>query len=201
MNTGSAAGRRPYRMRARADAAAATGERILDVAVELFWEHPGTDISLDEVARRAGVSVQTVIRRFGGKDGLVAAGGEREGARIAAQRFQATPGDVAGAVSVLIDHYEEFGDRVVRMLAEEQRVAALAVVADRGRELHRDWCTRMFADALQRRTGADRQRLLAQLVAVCDVYTWKLLRRDSRLSRRQTELAIRELLNGLLGGA
>lgn len=188
-------------MRARADAAAATAERILDAAVELFWERPSVDISLDEVARRAGVSVQTVIRRFGGKDGLLAAGGEREARRIGAQRFQATPGDVTGAVSVLIDHYEEFGDRVVRMLAEEQRVAALAVVADRGRQLHRDWCTRMFADALERRSGVERERLLAQLGAVCDVYTWKLLRRDSRLSRRQTELAVRELLNGLLGGA
>jgi hypothetical protein len=29
--------KRPYRMQARAQAAAATGERILDAAVALFW--------------------------------------------------------------------------------------------------------------------------------------------------------------------
>ena len=37
-------------------------------------------------------------------------------------------------------------------------------------------------------------------VAVCDVYTWKLLRRDAGLSRRQTELALFELLEPMLEG-
>jgi hypothetical protein len=41
--------------------------------------------------------------------------------------------------------------------------------------------------------------LLAQLVTVCDVYTWKLLRRQAGLSREQTALAIRELLRPLVG--
>ena len=36
-----------------------------------------------------------------------------------------------------------------------------------------------------------------QLVAVCDVYTWKLLRRDSGLSRRQAATALLELLQPL----
>ena len=49
-------------MVARAESAAATGERILDAAVEVFWELPREQITLDEVARRAGVAVQTVIR-------------------------------------------------------------------------------------------------------------------------------------------
>jgi hypothetical protein len=35
---------------------------------------------------------------------------------------------------------------------------------------------------------------LAELVAICDVYVWKLLRRDAGLSRDQTELALIELL-------
>ncbi len=201
MKLQKAPGRRPYRMKARADAAAATGQRILDAAVEVFWERPTVEISLEEVGRRAGVSVQTIIRRFGGKAGLLAAGGAREGSRIQAQRNQAAPGDVAGAVSALVEHYEDFGDRVVRMLAEEEKVPALTPIIDNGRKVHRNWCARMFADALHRRSGIDRERLLAQLIAVCDVYTWKLLRRDAGLSRRQTELAIGELLNGLIGGA
>jgi hypothetical protein len=46
----------------------------------------------------------------------------------------------------------------------------------------------------------ERARRLAQLVAVCDVYTWKLLRRDAALSRRQTELAVIELLQPLTEG-
>jgi AcrR family transcriptional regulator len=192
--------RRPYRMVARAASAAATGERILDSAVELFWELPGEQVSLDEVARRAGVTVQTVIRRFGGREGLFAAAAEREVERVRAQRDEAPVGDVAGAVRVLVDHYEAFGDRVLRLLAEEERVPRLRELAEQGRAYHRDWCARVFAFALDGRAGVERRRRLAQLVAVCDVYTWKLLRRDARLSRRQTELALVELLEPLLEG-
>jgi AcrR family transcriptional regulator len=199
MNSGVAP-RRPYRMVARAASAAATGERILDAAVEVFWEQPGEQVSLDEVARRAGVTVQTVIRRFGGRDGLFAAAAERELERVRAQRDEAPAGDVAGAVRVLVDHYEALGDRALRLLAEEERVPGLRELADRGRAYHREWCARVFASALERLEGVERRRRLAQLVGVCDVYVWKLLRRDAGLSRRQTELALVELLEPMLEG-
>jgi hypothetical protein len=64
--------------------------------------------------------------------------------------------------------------------------------------VHRDWCARVFAPALERRTGVERTRLQAQLVAVCDVHTWALLRLQSGLSRRQTELALVELVTPLM---
>jgi AcrR family transcriptional regulator len=191
---------RPYRMVARAESAAATGERILDAAIAVFWELPYEGVTLEEVARRAGVTVQTVIRRFGGRDGLLAAAAERETQRVRAQRYQAPVGDVPGAVRVLVDHYEAMGDRVLRLLADEHRAGELRGIAEGGRAFHREWCGRIFAPALERLEGADRRRRLAQLVAVCDVYTWKLLRRDAGLSRRQTELAIVELLEPLLEG-
>jgi AcrR family transcriptional regulator len=190
--------RRPYQMVSRAEATAETADRILDAAGEAFWESLTRQVSLDEVARRAGVTVQTVIRRFGGRDGLLAAAVKREADRVARQRDQAPIGDVTRAIQVLAEHYEGVGDRVLKMLAEEDRAPGLRDIADRGRRFHRDWCARVFAPALERRVGVSRERRLAQLVAVCDVYTWKLLRRDSGLSRRQTELALVELLQPLL---
>jgi AcrR family transcriptional regulator len=199
MKVRTAAGR-PYRMVARAESAAATGQRILDAAAQVFWELPGEEVSLDAVARRAGVSVQTVIRRFGGRDALFAAAAERETERVRRQRDEAPVGDVRAAVRVLVDHYEEMGDRVLRLLAEEERVPALRQVADQGRALHRAWCARVFAPALERLGGVERRRQLAQLVAVCDVYMWKLLRRDAGLSPRQTEIAMVELLEPMLEG-
>jgi AcrR family transcriptional regulator len=184
-------------MTVRAESAARTGESILDAAVSLFWERPTDRLSLEDVASRADVSVQTVIRRFGGKEGLLVAAAEREGQRIGAQRSAAPVGDVPGAVRVLVEHYEEMGDRVLAMLAAEQQVPGLAPLIERGREVHRQWCARTFAPALTARRGVGRARLLAQIVAVCDVQTWKLLRRDAGLSRRQTELALVELLEPL----
>ena len=142
--------------------------------------------------------MQTVIRRFGGKDALIAAAAERESARVAQQRDRAPVGDVVGAVLVLVEHYELTGDRVLKLLAEEERIPGLRIIADRGRALHRDWCARVFAPALEGRVGVEQRRRMAQLVAVCDVYTWKLLRRDAHLSRRQTTLAMVELVTPLM---
>jgi AcrR family transcriptional regulator len=181
-------------MGARAEAAAATGERILDAAEELFWSMPVDLISLDEIARRSGVTVQTVIRRFGGKDGVIAAAAERARGRVAEQRSVGPVGDLASAVAVLVEHYELFGDKVMRLLADEDSSPTLKVIVEDGRELHRAWCREVFAPTLAGLNGAERSRRLAQLVAICDVYCWKLLRRDAALSRRDTEIALTEML-------
>jgi hypothetical protein len=100
----------------------------------------------------------------------------------------------------LVEHYEGTGDQVLKLLAEEEHVPGMREIVTMGRELHRNWCARVFAPALTGLGGAHRRRRLAQLVAVCDVYTWKLLRRDAGLSRSQTELALVEMLNPMLGG-
>jgi AcrR family transcriptional regulator len=189
---------RPYRMGVRAQSAEETGERILDAAADVFWERPSDQISLDEVALRAGVTVRTVIRRFGGKQGLLAAAAAREMQRERGDRALAPVGDAPTAVAVLVENYEATGDRVLRMLAEEPRVPGLTPFVDLGRALHRTWCARVFAPALAGLSGVERQRRLAQLAAICDVYTWKLLRVDSGLSRRQTELALVEMLAPLM---
>jgi AcrR family transcriptional regulator len=189
---------RSYLMVARAASSAATGERILDAAVDAFWAQPGEQVSLDEVARRAGVSVQTVIRRFGGRDGLLAAAVQRESQRVEAERDPATVTDARSAVGQLVTHYETMGDRVLAMLAEEARTPALREVAGSGRRFHRSWCVAVFAATLANLSGDAHERRLAQLVAVCDVYTWKLLRRDAGLSRVETELALLELIEPLL---
>ena len=191
--------KRPYRMQARAQAAAATGERILDAAVAVFWQRPVDDIPLEEVARRAGVSVQTVIRRFGGKQGLFAAAAERETERVRRQRDQAPVGDLPGGAQPG-DHYEELGVPVLRLLGPGGPLAGAARPRRPGTRLPRGLVRAGVRPRPDRARGAQRGRRLAQLIAVTDVLTWKLLRRDRRLSRRQTELALIELLQPLTGG-
>ena len=187
-------------MTARAAAAAATGERILDATEELFWAGPVDRISLAEVASRSGVAVQTVIRRYGSKDGLIAAAAARSMERVRSQRDEAPIGDVAGAVANLLDHYEALGDRALRLLADEHASPIIRDFTEEGRLVHRRWVERTFAPQLTGVRGARRARRVAQLVAVTDVYTWKLLRSDAGLTRLQTERALRELIDGLEGG-
>jgi AcrR family transcriptional regulator len=184
-------------MATRAAAAGATRERILEAAADAFFTTSYGDVTLRDVAATAEVALQTVVNHFGTKEALYGAAVERISDAIEARRYDVEPGDIAGAVTVLIDDYDRTGDFTVRMLAEEGRLAVVAPGLARGRGGHRDWVEHIFPSALDGLRGVARQRRLAQLVAVTDVYTWKLLRRDKGLSRDQTILAVRELVEAL----
>lgn len=190
-------GRRGYRMVARAEASAALRERIIDSTEQRFEELASDHFSLEDVAAGAGTTVQTVLRHFGSKDQLLRATMGRGMDRVRHERMQAPVGDVAGAVRNLVEHYEDRGDLVLRWLAEEDRNPFMHEVIDRGRELHREWVGQTFVPQLERVTGAAGRRRLAQLVAITDVYVWKLLRRDMQLGRQQTQAAIVELIEAL----
>ncbi len=181
-------------MGARAEATEATRRRILEAAKALFAERFYDEVTLDEVARRADVTVQTVIRRFGSKEGLVDAGITDLTPVVRAQRAEAPVGDVAGAVSNLFDHYEEWGAFSLRILAQEERVPPFRRVTDGGRRLHREWVERTFAPFLAGRKG----RRLAQLASLTDVHVWKLLRRDHGLERPEAERALAEMIQALI---
>ncbi|MDP9884381.1 AcrR family transcriptional regulator [Sinomonas atrocyanea] len=191
-------GRRPYTMARRAASAEETRLRILGAARDLFVELPLAQITLAQVADRAGVAVQTVIRRFGDKDALFAAAARQGFESVAAERDAAPAGDLAGALGNLAEHYEHTGRLALKMLADEHSSPFMREVTAQGRAYHRAWCARVFAGALDGLAGADRERRLAQFVAVCDVYTWRLLRLDAGLGRHQYILALTELLGPLV---
>ena len=93
---------RTYTMGARADAVVATRERIVAVAVGLFYEHAYEDVTLAGIAKAAGVSHQTVLNHFESKEGVVLAVAEKMAEETTDARYQAEPGDVVGAVHVLV---------------------------------------------------------------------------------------------------
>lgn len=64
---------RGYRLKRRAEAAAATRLRIVDAAVSLYLELGVTGTSIQAVADRADVARGTVVNHFGGADGLLEA--------------------------------------------------------------------------------------------------------------------------------
>ncbi len=193
------AGKRPYRMVARADAARATGSRVLDVAVELFTDEPYEDVSLEEIARRAQVTKRTVLRRFGSKELLFLTAMERAGREEMRARDAAPIGDLAGAVANVVEHYERWGANRLRLLAQEDRIAVVAEDVEAGRRYHWSWVERTFAPLIDGLEGAARKRRIAALVTLTDVYTWKLLRRDLGLSRADTERTLVELISKLEG--
>lgn len=184
-------------MRARAEAAARTADGILDAVHALWLERSLDEITLADVAKRAGVTVQTVLRRFASKDGLIAASLEREAGRMRSERDSAPPHDVGGALDTLLEHYERDGDAVVRTLALEATLPAAAAIVATGRRAHRDWCARVFARHLPTPDHDAYEPRLDAFVLATDVYLWKVLRRDLDRSPRQTKTVLQTLLDGL----
>lgn len=192
------AGTRPYRMTARATAAANTATAVLDATWELFDEKPIADITLADIAARTGVTTQTVVRRFGGKDGVFTAMFDRLAAEISGRRDQTVPNALDDVVTELVANYELSGRLTLKMLAEEAMTPALDGILTAGRKYHREWCARVFSATLNGLPEADQDRRLAQLIAICDVRTWEILRIASNLSQPETERALFEMLTPLV---
>jgi AcrR family transcriptional regulator len=185
-------------MIARAASTARTAERIVDATKELIVDKAIAEITLADIAARAGVTVQTVLRRFGDKDSLCAAAVAHFADEVHAQRGLAVPNDLNDIVANLVEHYEEWGPVMLKMLAQEAASPACRDTVAAGKDYHRSWCETVFSDALAGLSKADRARRLAQLVAVCDLRTWELLRLASGLSRQQTQRALHEMLKPLI---
>jgi len=195
MSSASETGTRPYRMGRRAEVLAETRQAILDAANEI--RDPRTPLSV--VAAKAGVSERTVLRHFGSRDGLVAAAITEGTKRDEAERFAAPAGDVAGVVASLVSHYETAGDRILRLLAEEGADQQIDEILAGGRAIHWRWVEEKLGPLLGGKSGSQRHRRLAQLAAICDVYTWKVMRRDGGLGCAETERSIRELIEAIVG--
>ena len=181
-------------MSARADAAAATGERLLAAA----WKHFGTrayeEVRLREIAADAGVTEQTLFARFHSKDELLTAAYRWWGMREMERRDAAPVDRLPDAVANLFDHYEAHGTAILRMLSQEDRILAIRNLTDRGRAYHRDWANRVFQPLLAGLPRASRERRLTALVIATDVLVWKQLRLDMQLSRPQAEKIVLEMI-------
>jgi AcrR family transcriptional regulator len=189
-----AAPKRRYRMAARAEAAEDTRQRILEAARELFMAAPFfDDVSLEQIAERAGVALKTVQRRFHSKDELVLAC-----ARTEADERSVTPGDVPGVVRVLADRYEAMMDVTLRYLALEPRAPAVAALLSDARRGHWSWLEAAFAPFLPERQGPLRRRRVAELFVATEIYAWHSLRRRFGLERGVAEQALTETLEALV---
>lgn len=192
---------RTYRQGLRAELAAETHRAILEAALQKLSERPYDEVSLADIARAADVTVQTVLRRFGSKEGLTEAAAALGGEEVRRARMSAPVGDVEAAVKGLVEHYEAWGERSLTLLAQEQRVAAVRSVVEAGRALHYEWVEHAFAPWLAQARGAVRTRLRARLIAVTDVYVWKVLRKDLGLDVRVTQATLRELVESNLASS
>jgi AcrR family transcriptional regulator len=182
--------KRTYTMGARSEAVLQTRRRILTAVFDLSQARRIADISLSDVAAEAEVSVQTVLRQFGSRDGLLDATAGFASEVYAEER--ATPvGDIDSAVRVIVEHYELRAPTALLLLSQEEDPRVGPIVAH-AKLLHRKWVRAAFAPFIDDASTED------LLVVATDVYTWKLLRRDAGHTRDQTEQRINRLVRAVL---
>ena len=189
---------RSYTQVARAQGEERTRNALLDAATRVFFEEDWSAVSLEQIAEEAGVTKQTLLRHFGSRDGLAHAAFERAKRAVVSQRAASEPGDLPAAVANLLDHYEAFGDRALKLESLPPGAPGYEFVRE-GRQFHYRWVERVFGPLLQGREGEDRERRLAGLIAVCDVHTWRLLSRHLGLARAEVETTLTMTIRGLLG--
>jgi AcrR family transcriptional regulator len=112
----------------RAEQAAETRKRIVQAAVDLLNEGDAGDLSMAEVADRAGVSVRTVYRGFATKDDLLDGVIEWANEHI---------DQVAGPPPAVREDYETGTAGVFRALFEIEPLYRALFATAAGRESHR----------------------------------------------------------------
>ena len=174
---------RSYEMTNRSAAMQRTREAILDAAEELFAPAWYDEVTLADIAARAGVSQQTVVNHFGSKTDLYLTGlAERYAPRVKSLRDAAVPGDVGSVVDAVLTDYELTGDGTVRTLALAGRMPELAAVVEGGRAAHAGFVERTLGPLVAETRGAARTRRLRLLGIALDVRTWHQLRREQGLA-------------------
>jgi AcrR family transcriptional regulator len=187
---------REYRMVRRGAAVAATRERILAATIELGYEELDLDPTLERIAARAGVSVQTVLRRFGSRAALLDEALAAAQAAVADERLPAAPEQ--DPLLPLLAHYRLRGTFSLRMLAREDTDARAAEITAGGKRMHRAWVGTAFAERLARHAPGQREALTDLLVVATDVYAWKLLALDRHLADDVVLDRMRTLVDAIL---
>lgn len=185
-------------MTARAESAAQTTKDIIKVIGELWMKYSIHEITLEMIAEKAGVTVRTILRKYGSKEKLFEAAVKNDPAGIIAIKDEAQAGNIPQAVSVLMKEYEYVGLAVIRTLAVENELPLAKKILKKGRETHKKWCARIFSAYLPKATDKQYPLLLGAFYAATDVYKWKLLRKDLGYSKEETEEIIIKTIQGLI---
>jgi AcrR family transcriptional regulator len=190
---------RPYRQTARAEATQGLRERIVRaflVALKSQWLD---DITLDDVAVAARTTRQTVIRMYGGKEGLLKAAVEIWPAEIEAQVRPPEATTVEALASAMIGMLEELGDMYFRVLCLAPRHPELEHFTALGRARHRQWFTEALTPNLRDRSAVEIETVINECLIATDTYTWSLLRRTFGKGADETQTIMADMMRKALG--
>ncbi|MEV0591612.1 TetR/AcrR family transcriptional regulator [Nonomuraea cavernae] len=184
----------------RADAAR-NRQKIIEVASRMIAEHGADQLSLDEVAKEAGVGVGTVYRRFGDRAGLVwALIDERE--RRFQQAFLSGPPPI-GPGAPPAERIRAFLSAVVnRVMDQEDLFLLVELGSPKARfggpyKVHHTHLATLLAQA---RPGADARFLADALLASVNAHLIRYQRDERGMSVEAIKSALDDLALSVTGG-
>lgn len=177
--------KRAYQMSERAKQVARNDRKIMNALSDLWIELPLSEITLDIISQKSGVTVRTILRKFGSKEGLLKACIEKDADRFTIKRKEVMPGDLNGILDALLEEYEHMGDALIRTLTVEYNFHSTQELLHKARTMHREWCAYVFEPYLPTETSESYETVLLAFIAGTEFYLWKLLRRDLGKSREQ----------------
>lgn len=185
---------RKYDMTKRKSGAEKTKERIVKSTEHLLATRSLAEVTLPAIAKGANVTVQTVIRKMGSRDGCLDEVAKLVSERVESQRGHTNPGDVDSALSTLMQHYESESALILNLLEQANNDETFVKMAiERGRIYHRKWVEHSFGSLIEVSSET-----LDALVAATDIYLYKLLRLDMGRSFNATKAVINRLVRGIL---
>ena len=184
-------------MEARAKSVAENDRRIMEAVADLWLKLPLLELTLEKVADLSGVSVRTILRKFGSKEGLLKACIENLGSHFTQDRMKVTPGHIPEILDALLEEYEVMGEANIRALTVEHEFPFTQVVLKKARKIHRAWCRMVFAPFLPDETSEHFEIRLAAFIAATEFYLWKLLRKDLGKSLNETRQIFLHTLTSL----
>lgn len=170
--------KRSYQMMERAKQVERNDRRIIEAMADLWLELPLSELTLDKVSQRSGVTVRTILRKFGSKEGLFEACIASDRDRFTGKRMQVRPGDLPGIIDALLEEYERMGDVLIRTLTVEYEYPVTQTLLQSAREFHRAWCETVFEPFLPEPESGYHETALSAFITGTEFYLWKLLRKD-----------------------
>jgi AcrR family transcriptional regulator len=190
--------KRTYNMNVRAKKVSDNEKRIMQSIFGLWEKLSIHEITLEMVAKDSGVTVRTILRKYGSKEGLIETCIEKDISNIKKVRDTASEGDYLEALKILLKDYERIGDAAIRTLAIEQELPIAKKILDNGRAYHKEWCKHVFGPFLPDPSASDYESKLLSFITATEFYLWKLLRRDLNKGQEATFSVFKSLIEGLI---
>ncbi len=170
----------------QAQLVAMTRQKIFSAVRELLREQWLEDLTTQNIAAAAGVSVQSLYRHFRSREDLIACALDE--VLLVDASFPALPQQLslAGILEGLGAYYESHGSIMLKLKNQASRQTQIAIQWQQLQARHREWVEANFEIFLQSLYPAQRQGLADQLTCLTSLEIWAVYRLD--LGRSQVEL-------------